>query len=185
MTVKDWKSTIVSGVLIQQRIEQLDTGGLWKRYLPEVAASEEAIRAAEQSLGAPLDRRFREFLLHANGWRGFYQAVDLYGTPQLLGAPPMDTAIRQLSAVSADAFLELAGVPLSDVRPIASSAVQPDMFLLAGPFSAAPGQVIWYTGAVVERLRDFDEFFLAILDYNRDEVRDLEREATKLSASES
>jgi hypothetical protein len=75
--VKDWKSTIVSGVLIQQRIEQLDTGGLWKRYLPEVAASEEAIRAAEQSLEAPLDRRFREFLLHANGWRGFYQAVDL------------------------------------------------------------------------------------------------------------
>jgi len=69
--VNDWKTEIVKGVLVQQRIEELDRGRLWQRHLPEVAAPEEELAAAEGQLGHAIDALYRDFLRHADGWRGF------------------------------------------------------------------------------------------------------------------
>lgn len=91
--IDDWKSEIAKGVMIQQRIEELDREGLWDHHLPGVAAGEDEIAATEERIGFPLDPQYRRFLRFANGWRCFYQAVDLFGTPNLLGAPPMDSAV--------------------------------------------------------------------------------------------
>ena len=102
--IDDWVAEIVKGVVIQQRIEELDVDGLWERHLPEVAASEDEIAATEHRLGFVLDPRYREFLRFANGWRCFYQSVDLFGTRTLLGASPMDSAVTMLGAVEPEDF---------------------------------------------------------------------------------
>jgi hypothetical protein len=175
--ISDWQSEIVKGVLIQERIEALDRGRLWTRHLPEVAASADEIRATESRLGHPLDPRYTGFLRWADGWRSFYQAVDLFGTRHLLGTPPMDSARAQLSAVEPRDLEHMIGMPLGDVLPIGASTVQPDMFLLAQPWSVEPGAVIWFAGRPVDRFPTFDEFYLAMLDYNRQEVSYLESEA--------
>jgi hypothetical protein len=175
----DWPSEIVRGVLIQQRIEALDQARLWRRYLPEVAATEVELRQAEQRLGHPIEPQYRAFLAHANGWRWFYQAVDLFGTQQLLGASPMEFARLQLGAVEGADFVAAVGMSKTDVLPIGASGHQGDLFLLAQPWSHHPGTVSWYTGQLIERYPNFDEFFLAMLDYNREEIRSLEEEARR------
>lgn len=175
--MNDWPSEIVRGVLIQQRIEELDHGHLWQRHLPEVAASEATLVETERQLGHSLDPLYRDFLGHADGWRWFFQSVDLFGTQQLLGATPMDCALVQIGAIEDADFLAAVGMPKDDILPIAASPHTSNMFLLGRPGSRWPGTVTWYTGQVIERFPDFDEFFLAMLDYNREEIRDLEAEA--------
>lgn len=166
---------IVRGVLIQQRIQELDGDRLWERHLPAVAAGEDEIAGAERRLGFALDSQYRQFLRFANGWRRFYQAVDLFGTPNLLGGSPMDAAVAMLGAVERDDFEAAVGMSPSEVLPIAASTVQPDVFLLAQPWSPAPGAVIWYAGELIEQFPSFEEYFLAMLDYNREEIRYLEQ----------
>ena len=58
--------------------------------------------------------------------------------------------------------------------PIAASTVQPDMFLIGQPWASLPRSIMWFTGQMIERFSDFDEFFLTMLDYNREEIRYLE-----------
>jgi hypothetical protein len=69
----------VKGVLIHQRLAELDTQGIWKYPLPEMAASEDEIAATELKLGYRLDQGYRQFLRHANGWKSFYQDMDIRG----------------------------------------------------------------------------------------------------------
>jgi len=69
------------------------------------------------------------------------------------------------------------GMPKASVLPIAASGLQADMFLLGRPWSRWPGSVTWYTGEMIERFPDFDEFFLAMLDYNRLDIDYLEEAA--------
>jgi hypothetical protein len=174
--MNNWKEQIVIGVLIQQRIEELDQGHLWTRYLPEAAATETELASAERTIGTELDGRYRAFLLHANGWRSFYQTVDLFGTPQLVGASPGATAAAQLRAIERDAFAAAAGADVSDWLAIGGSAVQRDMFLLGATGSPKAGSVLWHSGTVIEAFDDFDDFYRAMLDYNRREVTYLEQE---------
>jgi len=175
--ITDWKNEIVNGVIIQQRIEELDHGRLWRRHLPEVAATEQEIMSVERRLGFALDPRYRAFLQYANGWKSFYQAVDLFGTANLLGAPPMDSARRQLAAIQPAHFEAAVGKSVAEFLPIAASTVQRDIFLLGQPRSAHQGIVVWFAGDEVDRFPSFDDFYLAMLDYNREEIVDLEREA--------
>jgi hypothetical protein len=177
--MNDWPSEIVRGVLVQQRIEELGEGHLWRRYLPEAAATEDELLAVERELGHPLDPLYRTFLRYADGWRCFYQDVDLFGIRQLLGAQPMDAAVIQFAAIRESEFLIGVGMPKADVLPIAASPVQADMFLLARPWSRHPGTVSWWSGQLIERFPDFDEFYLAMLDYNRKEIQYLEEEARR------
>lgn len=175
--ITDWKSEILKGVQIPQRIEALDRGRLWQRHLPEVAAPDDEIAATEEGLGFKLDPRYQEFLRNANGWRSFYQSVDLFGTLSLLGAAPMDSALRQLRAMQPSDFEMAVGMPLADVLPIGASSVQRDMFLITSPWSSKPGIVLWFASREVDRFATFDEFYLTMLDYNRREVEYLEGEA--------
>jgi hypothetical protein len=174
--IDDWRPEIVKGVVIQQRIEELDQGRLWQRHLPEVAASDDELQATEEQLGHGLDPRYRAFLRVANGWRSFYQAVDLFATRNLLGAPPMDSAIAQLNSIEPRDLESAIGMTLRDVLPIGASAAQRDIFLLARPWSADPGVVVWFASREVQRFPNFDEFYLSMLDYNRQEVAYLENE---------
>lgn len=177
MRLVDWRAAIVQGVIVHQRLAELDTAGLWRHHLPEVAASEREIAATETALGYRLVPQYREFLQFANGWRSFYQDVDIIGTTGLLGEGVMQTAREQLAAVEPHLFLEDVGLPVSDVLPIAAGQRQSDMFLMATPSSPKPGIVVWFAGYTVERFEGFTEFFLAMLDYNRRQIAKFEGHA--------
>lgn len=168
----NWKSLIAEMVYIRQAMADADSKGLWEYALPAVAASTSQVRAVEQQLGYPLDESYRQFLLHANGWPSIYQAVDLFGTDELVGGPQglhADEAISHLDT----SVLEQSGVSRESVLPIAVSRHDLDVFVLSTPTSSRPGEVIWFAGSEIDRFRNFHEYFLAMEDYNRMEVQAL------------
>ena len=172
----DWPAEIVKGVLIHQRLRELDRKAIWEYHLPEVAASEDEIAATEQWLGYQLDPAYRRFLRFANGWRSFVQHVDILGTAGLAGGTVIDAARGQLGAVEPGIFAGNVGLDIADVLPIAASTEQSDMFLLGLPWSKEPGAVIWFAGYLIERFPNFDEFYLSMLDYNRRQIAKFEED---------
>jgi hypothetical protein len=170
----DWHSEIAKGVLVHQRLRELDTRGIWKYPLPAAPATGAEIAAAEQKLGYRLDERYRQFLQHANGWRSFFQDVDIFGTEDLTGGEVMDAAMAQLAAIDPGTFKDNVGVEMAAMLPVGASTRQPDMFLLGLPRSSVPGAVIWFAGYLIERFPSFDEFYLTMLDYNRRQITKFE-----------
>lgn len=170
----NWKERIVELVLVKQRIDELDESGLWEYRLPGVAATPAQLDAVEAELGEALDPMYRRFLEHAGGWRAFLQTVDLFGPGDLLGGERFRHATQMLGFVE-DSVLDAAGFSRGDLLPIAASPVDLDLFVMARPCSPAPGVVLWLAGSEVDRWPNFEEFFLAMVDYNRLEVRRFER----------
>lgn len=172
MVETEWKSRVVELALVKQALRDADPEGLWPHHLPGVAASEAQLRAVEATLAGPLDPAHRAFLATADGWRGFFQTIDLFGTQDFLGGPRWARATELLGYLTDD-VLAAAGFQRADVLPIAVSTVEIDLFVLGLPSSHTPGVVVWFAGAEVERFASFDEFFAAMVDYNRREVQEL------------
>ncbi|TDP96796.1 SMI1/KNR4 family protein [Labedaea rhizosphaerae] len=170
MSLFDWRAEIVKGVIVHQRLAELDTAGLWSYHLPELAASEDEIEATESALGHRLDPQFREFLRYANGWRSFYQDVDIFGTRALLGEGAMGSVREMLAAVDPELFFEDVGLAIDDILPVAASDKQTDIFLMSTQESQERGVVIWFAGYTIDRFDSFNEFYLSMLDYNRRQI---------------
>ena len=164
--ITDWKKEIAVAWYVQNETSKLDTAKQWNYFLPNVAATEEEVVRVEEALGHPVDARYRGFLKFANGWRGFYQRVDLFGTAELANGAPMHLAMSLLRAIEPEA-LEKSGVQEEQLLPIAVSSSDLDLFVITRPPSPQPGVVIWFAGYEIQRFTSFDEFFLAMVDYNR------------------
>jgi len=169
-----WKQRIVQLVYIKQTISDLDSKGIWQYRLPGLAADEEKLQAVERLLGEPLDPQYREFLSYAGGWPAFYQTVDLFGPDDLLGGDRSRHANEMLSYLE-DTVLEAAVVRREDLLPIAASPVDLDLFVMTRRSSQTPGVAIWFAGYEVDRFPSFEEYFLAMMDYNRAEVEALRK----------
>ena len=122
----DWKAEIVKLVLVKQALAEADRHKLWPWHLPSVAASDEQIEACERKLGFPLDPIYAQFLRHANGWRGFYQAVDLFGTEELCGNERLQRAREVLGYLEAS-VLQQSRVARDELLPIAVSRFDLDL----------------------------------------------------------
>lgn len=168
----NWQARIAELVIVKQTIDELDTSRLWEHRLPGVAATQAQLEAVETALGEPLDAGYRNFLEHAGGWRAFWQTVDLFGPDDLLGSERFVHACEMLGFVE-DGVLGDGGLRRSDLLPIAASPVEPDLFVMTRRSSPPPGRVVWLAGAEIDRWSSFDEFFLAMVDYNRLELRHL------------
>lgn len=154
--------------MVRQHLAELDKENLWPFFLPEVAASEEAIRQSERHLCVELPKAYRDFLLVADGWQCFYQAVDLFGLADLVGGERHERAtelLRSLHPVG-----ELCGVRPESLLPIAVSRNDIDLFLLSTSETERPGEVFWFAGQLVETFSDFGEFFLTMVDYIREDI---------------
>jgi hypothetical protein len=160
--------------MIRQRLSQIDT--LYQYPLPEVGAVAQSLETAERSLGFSLDGQYRDFLTHADGWHGFLQRIDLFGTRELAGGGSMKAAPAQLAAVAPEDFENAVGVPLGDLYTVGASLSQSDMWLQGKPGTSTEGRVIWFWGSDFEWYPDFSEFFLAMLDYLRLELKRAEAE---------
>jgi hypothetical protein len=173
--VEEWKNNIVKMICVKQQLMKLDINGLWHHHFPEAAATEGQIKSVEDKLGYTLDTRYRNFLKHANGWKAFYQTVDLFGTNELIDSSVMKYANDLLSAVEDD-VIKVTGFQRKELLPIANSRFDKDLFLLSSPESHLPGIVIWIAGEEIDRFSSFDEYYSAMIDYNRAEIDDLKKD---------
>ena len=163
--IADWKKEIAVAWYVQNEIDKLDTQKIWRYYLPKVAATEQDLVEAETALGHPLDARYREFLKFANGWRCFFQYVDIFGTEELIGGTMMHRAHILFNEIVP--ALSTSGVAMSDLLPIAVSSNDKDLFVIVKPGGPQPGTIVWFAGYEIERFPTFDDYFLAMVDYNR------------------
>ncbi len=164
----DWSAEIEKCIRIHAFMREMDREKIWTYYYSQPPAQEQQICDTESRLGFTLDPQYREFLLRADGWKSFYQDVYLFGWEQLLGTDPMDRARQQMDAIGEEMLSEILGGSSSDFYPIAASSVEIDIFLLRR--AAEPGhtgEVVWIAGSLVDKFPCFEEYFLAMLDYNR------------------
>jgi SMI1/KNR4 family protein SUKH-1 len=166
---KEWKQRIAELVVIQSRLAEVDREGIWEHRLPRVAATEAQLREVERHLGAPLDPGYRGFLECAGGWPAFFQSVDLFGPEELLGNETFKHATKKLGYIE-DEALKQSGVRREELLPIAASSVDLDLHVMTRKPSSRPGSIIWFAGGEVDRFPSFDEYFLAMMDYNRHEI---------------
>lgn len=165
----NWKDNIGAMVLVKQELMEQDVKHLWPHHFPEVGASEKQICNFEKELGYTLDQKYRDFLNYANGWKGFYQTVDLFGTEQLNNSAIMNYAKTLLSAID-DKVINESGFFRNQLLPIAVTEFDKDLFVLCSSNSSEPGAVIWFAGEEIERFENFYEYFLSMIDYNREEI---------------
>lgn len=164
----DWKKEIAVAYLVKQELMKVDVRQLWPYHLPEVAATQDQVQAAEVALGHELDAKYKAFLRHANGWKGFFHAVDLFGTDDLIGSTRKAMAEEILDGLAG--LVEGCGLSREQVFPIAVSQVGIDVFVMVRPCSPSCGAVIWLAGQEIDRFPDFTDYFLAMVDYNRREM---------------
>src|SRR6266496_5252633 len=127
--IDDWRQEIAIAWLVKQALMELDKGGLLPHCLPEVAASEDQLLQAEKHLGHKLDGRYQQFLKHANGWKGFLQTTDLFGTDDLIGGERHDYGEFVLSCLDDD-LLGKNNISREDIFPIAASKFDRDLFVM-------------------------------------------------------
>jgi hypothetical protein len=142
-----------------------------------LAASEAQLAEVEAKIGEDLDPFYRQFLSYADGWPAFFQTVDLFGASDLLGGPRFQHAAEILGFVE-DSVLDRAGVRRDDLLPIAASPVDLDLCVMTRRAAMSPGTVIWLAGSEIDRFPSFDDYFAAMVDYNRLELQKLREVAT-------
>jgi hypothetical protein len=167
----DWKRELVIAHLVKDKIAEADVDGLWENTLPEVAASEEQLRALEARLGYGLDSQHRAFLLHANGWRAFMQDVDVFGVEDFMGGPRARRAAELIESL--EPLESLCGLGKPDMLPIAVASNGIDVMVMARPHTTESGKVLWLAGGLIDTFPGLDEWFLAMVDYNRQEYQRL------------
>ena len=167
----DWKREIVIAHLVKQKVADADTAGLWAFHLPEVAATKEALDAAERTLGFRLDAEHRTFLGCADGWKAFMHSIDILGTAELSTGPRHQRAMELLESL--EELEPICGFRREELLPIAVSANSIDLFTISTGNSHSPGEVIWFAGQVIDKFPSFSEWFFAMVDYNRREFQRL------------
>lgn len=167
----DWKRELVIAHLVKKKIAEVDVDGLWANTLPEVAATENQLQALEVRLGYGLDAQHRAFLMHANGWLAFMQDIDVFGVDDFVGGPRAERAVALVESLNP--LEPICGFGQADLLPIAVSSDGIDVMVMVRPHAAAPGKVMWLAGGLIDTFVGFEEWFLAMVDYNRQEYQRL------------
>jgi len=160
----DWEFEISKLVFIKEKIYELDSLKLWEYHLPNVSAKEKQIDNLQKECKNKLPSKYIDFLKYANGWKSFYQNVDLFGISDFHDSKRqryVGTIYSQLPDSIKDK---------EKLVPIASTYQDIDLFCI----NIETGEVIWFAGGEIDKFNDFNDFFLAMIDYNREELRDLQ-----------
>jgi SMI1/KNR4 family protein SUKH-1 len=162
----NWKEEIVKLVYVKQAIAEVDRGRLYTHHLPKIAATNAQIHAAERALEFALPNDYVAFLLCADGWDGFLQNTDLFGTPDLCGSHRYQAALESIDMYDDNVFANI-GVAKDDLFPIGYSPLDGNLYMMVKPNAQTVSDVLWLEGGERERYPTFSEFFLAIVDFNR------------------
>jgi hypothetical protein len=159
MNAINWKSEIVRLAMIKQSIANLDKKKALLWALPNLAACEDDLLAAERAVARRLPAGYREFLRFANGWRGFCVLTDLFGTKDLIEGKGAEARSRP----DVVEFCKDNGLEQSGCLVVGDSPNDLNLFAM---FSEWPETVVWICGEEVDRYNTFAEFFIAMIAYN-------------------
>lgn len=165
--VSQWPQLIVKIVRLQQEYRRVEPLKIYEFEYPGVGANPAQLERLQQVRGR-LPASYLEFLSKANGWRSVYQWVDLFSVEDLLDGP-YDEAVSILNTLG-DAGA-LGSVLPAHLLPIALTRaghrdLGPDVFALTVSGEDV-GRVRWFAGELVEDFENFEEFFLAVVEFNR------------------
>lgn len=165
-----WNLEIESMINIMSDLKKADIDEIYEYNLPESPATQKQIEEVEDYLGYKLDKEYKSFLKHADGWKGFKQTIDLFGTKELLHIKEIDSVNVAFDTLLEEGVLESSGFSKSELLPIAVAQYDSDLFLMTNANSNIPGMIIWFAGYEVERYENFQRFFSAMIEYNRARV---------------
>jgi len=161
-----WPILITELVRVKERIERAHPG-FWPHHLPELRADPELLDRTESSLGRSLPPSYRRFLLHADGWKGFFQTVDLLSCEQLVRGRHRDHFERAYSWLAPEDW-DLLGLRRDETLVIGVTVEDRDVFVLGAPEPATGEQeVVWLAGSLVDRWSTFYEFFKSMIEYSK------------------
>lgn len=169
-----WMVRIVRMLEVRNKMYLADTEQLWDYYYPELAAQLEDILSLQKKLNVTLSQDYIDFLLRANGWKCFYQNVDLFGTKDF-GAKNM-TYAKQLLNVELEYHDSLRQIK-DYLLPIAVSRTDKDLFVMVLTEGKDFGQIVWLAGGEIDRFSSFVEFFDSMMEYNQLELEEMLNEA--------
>jgi hypothetical protein len=162
-TPTEWKTEIARIVHWKQIAAQHDKRRALPWSLPKLGAKPEQILQAEATAGAPFSAEFKELLLLANGWKGFYILIDLFGTEDFITGRSEE--VNQRPEIRD--YVVRSGFVASHVVPIGASNAELDVFLMVSPTSTTdPGAVLWWANEEIDRFATFRDFFAAMVNYN-------------------
>lgn len=155
-------------IIVKERIDELDAEHLADYTVPRVKAGQAVIAAVEQAHGGErLPNEYRNFLLHANGWRCFYFLMTLFGLPELEGEGDGAVGAKLLKVYDDEGVLENLGLTTNDVIVAGAGAGSRDLFLLVREGRPNAGQVSWLDGEEIDRYVDFADFFASVIEHHR------------------
>ena len=162
--MEKYKQLIVRLLTVRDKMMEIDTKQMWEYHFPEIACNESEIERVQEYIGFKLDNEYVSFLLCANGWKCFYQMVDLFGTKDLV-SDKMKIAEDYLQA-ELEYDEELCSIK-DKLLPIACSQDDNDLFVLVLDGCTYSGSVIWLAGGQIDRFDSFYDFFESMIEYNR------------------
>lgn len=171
--MEDWKLNIVALVYVRDQLMKADKEKIWEYHWPNVAATKEEIHEVQRKLNINLSIEYQNFLLHANGWECFYQNVDLFGTNEF-ESDKMEYA-REILSLEMEYNEDLREMK-EDLFPIAVSRDVIDLFVMVIRKGNRFGEVIWLAGGEIDKYESFSEFFKAMIEYNKMNAEDLQKE---------
>lgn len=174
MKYDKWIQYIVEMGKIKEQLVKKDNSGVHKFYFPEVKATNDEINFAETLLGVELDKSYKEFLKRANGWKGIMLNINIFGTNELIDNNIQNKAFEFLKIIEEDVLIPNFSCKAHDLIPIAMTFTDKDIFVMSKSSSNMYGKVIWLAGEVVDIFNNFEEFFLSIIEYNKQDLTDLD-----------
>jgi hypothetical protein len=174
MTAINWKSEIVTLVYVKEVVADLDVHHLFPHHFPKVAATRTKIIKCQRLLGHALDDEHVELLLYADGWDGFLQSIDLFGTSDFCGSDRYLVANELLNAYD-DGILADVGLAKSNLFPIGADVIDRDLFIMVKPGVKSSMRIFWLAEKEIARFPSFSEFFLSIVDHNRSLIETVQR----------
>ena len=113
----DWKTEIARIAYWRQVAAEHDELHALPWHLPRVGASPAEIRKAQETANFNFPAEYSEFLMFANGWKGFFVSTDLYGTSDFLSGRFRST----LESPELRAFLARMGIDARQALTVGSS----------------------------------------------------------------
>lgn len=170
MADRNWKERIAAMLPVRDELYKADEDELWEYHFPEVAANMSDISAVQKKPGLSFTNDYIDFLLCANGWKCFYQDVNLFGTNDC--ETEMFAYAQKMLDVEVEYIDELREIR-DHLLPVAVSRPDKDLFVTVLKEGEDHGSVIWHAGGEIERFDSFSEFFEAMIDYNKEDLEEL------------
>lgn len=131
--------------------------------------------SAEAQLSFRLPEFYRGFLLISNDWPYFYLSMTAFPAFDLLGDELHGVDRTQLELGECAKAMAAGGVITTDHFPVAASLKSIDVALMGKLGTPAAGTVPWARDGVVERYDGFLDYYLSMIELNKQETKSVRR----------